>query len=272
MFSSAKGRKDQVWIWDSFENFFQMTVVGQNLLIFLVVFRINSRDLVSSAHVDAVSVGCNRREKRCFIFHWTLLLCLMLWAAENQKKTTNTAGGEVCVNGGEKVRWVQVLLQNSWKTWIRLVLLLLLFCPSLIYINIIFVYRCYSHYPRFLTAHSPIFYNPFRRNILDFSRPSKTSFISHLSSSSSFTFISSCCSIFSISLLTEDHLRQSVLSLHTPSSSMRMTFFPLHIPYKALSSSDLLSTWRLKLTASCLWCIFADVHDTPECKIVFCHQ
>lgn len=85
-----------------FENFFQMTVVGQNLLIFLVVFRINSRDFLSSAHVSAVSVSCNRREKRCFIFHWMLLLCLMLWAAENQKKTTNTAGGEVCVNRGGK--------------------------------------------------------------------------------------------------------------------------------------------------------------------------
>lgn len=156
-----------------------MTVVGQNLLIFLVVFRINSCDLLTSAHVDAVSVSCNRREKRCFIFYWMLLLCLMLWAAENQKKTTNTAGGEVCLNGGEKVRWVQVLLQNSWKTWIRLVFLLLFcfltylykhnFCLPMLVITLVF------KLPTRLS-----FVIRFVRTSWIFQGPQKTPFISHL--------------------------------------------------------------------------------------------
>lgn len=41
---------------------------------------------------------------------------LMLGAAEEQEKTTITAGGDAPVNGQEKARWVQALL----KTWIWL--------------------------------------------------------------------------------------------------------------------------------------------------------
>lgn len=67
---------------------------------------------------------------------------------------------------------------------------------------------------------------------------------------------SSCCSISPISVLTEAHFRWSVLLRHVPFSSARTTFF--HISYKALSPSDLLSVWRLKLNASFLWCIFID--------------
>lgn len=61
---------------------------------------------------------------------------------------------------------------------------------------------------------------------------------------------SSCCSISPISVLTEAHFRWSVLLRHVPFSSARTTFF--HISYKALSPSDLLSVWRLKLNASFL--------------------
>lgn len=49
---------------------------------------------------------------------------------------------------------------------------------------------------------------------------------------------------------------ECLFTTHTFPNSENDVF---HIPYKALSSSDLLSIWRLKSIASLLWCIFADV-------------
>lgn len=68
--------------------------------------------------------------------------------------------------------------------------------------------------------------NPFIGTSWIFQGPQKTQFISCRSPPSTFTSVCSHCSIFGIPVLTEDHLRQSILSLHTPSSSMRMTFSP----------------------------------------------
>lgn len=128
---------------------------------------------------------------------------------------------------------------------------------DLIFLPLTYFYSAHIHLAMpqsllaLLIAHS-LSLESLHPHILDFSRPSKTPYISRRSSPSSFTSVSSRSSIFGISVLTEDHLRQSILSLHTPSSSMRMTFPPTHTPYKALSSSDLWSAWRLKLTASLL--------------------
>lgn len=170
--SSAKNRKDQVWIWDTFENFFQITVVGQNLLIFFIGFKINSHDLLSSTHVDAVSVSCNHREKDAHFSVECFFLCLMLWAAENREQTTNTAGGEVCVWTGEKRSDQSRLYCKIHGKHESDLIFFLLFCPSLTCISIILTCGCYSHYFHFQIAHSPIFCNPFIRT-LDFSRPSK---------------------------------------------------------------------------------------------------
>lgn len=96
MFSSAKGRKDQVWIWDSFENFFQITVVGQNL--FLVGFRINSHDLLSSVHVNAaVITGKND-------VHFSVECFCSVWCSEQQRTESQppTQQVEKCVWTGEK--------------------------------------------------------------------------------------------------------------------------------------------------------------------------
>lgn len=151
MFSSAKGRKDQVWIWDSFENFFQVTVVGQNVLIFLVVFRINSHDLLSSAHVDAACLSAVIAGKKDASF--SIECFCAVWCSEQQrtKRKLQTQQVETCVWTGEKRSGESRFyckIHGKHESDLFL-LLLLLFCPSLIYINIIFVCRCYSHYPRF---------------------------------------------------------------------------------------------------------------------------
>lgn len=59
----------------------------------------------------------------------------------------------------------------------------------------------------------------------------------------------SCCSIFSISVLTEAHFRWSVLLRHAPFSSARTSFF---IYPTRPSHPQIYCHWRLKSTASSL--------------------
>lgn len=127
MSSSAKGRKAQAWIRDSFENFFQITVVGQNILIFLVATFMTYWDQLMS--MQCLSAVITRKKD----VHFSVECFCSVWRSEQQrtKRKLQTQQVEKCVWMGEKrsseSRFYYKIHGKDESD--------LIFCPSFTYIN-----------------------------------------------------------------------------------------------------------------------------------------
>lgn len=234
MASSAKGRKVQVWIWDSFQNFFQAAVCKGFLLAQIHWYFYCIQDKLMTYWLQLMSMwwlsAVITRKKKCvqicsssqvewFCFIW---YCEQQWS----KRKAHTQQGEkrVC----ERVKKGQVSLGSAAKFEKNLSLAWFFSCflPLTYLCKHSFHLKMVASLLSILNCPLDPLCSPFIGTSWIFQGPQKTQFISCHSSPSTFTSVCSRCSIFGIPVLTEDHLRQSILSLHTPSSSMRMTFSP----------------------------------------------
>lgn len=170
-FWSAKGEKVQVWIWDSFQNFFQAVIVCKRCLLagnhwYFCAFRINSRDLwdISTWYLSAVITRNTKVGKyiklsvECFYS----VSCL-----EQQRNKRKPQSQQVVMHV-----WMGKKRPDEFmKTWIWLDFSAVL--PLIYFYNARIRLTMPQLLLALLIAHS-LSLESLHLHILDFSRPSKT--------------------------------------------------------------------------------------------------